>query len=140
MNIPADRRPMILAGSGRRGKSWIGNVLSSCAGTYSVLEPIRRARVPQVSSFTERSDHLGYYLPTDEHDCAAVPTSECTIPESMSAPTCTFYALCSSGRRNVSVVVFESRVNQLLASNQHEAVLGRNRDAGHATCGHSVGC
>lgn len=61
-------RHIIVAGSGRSGTTWVGDVLASCRGCYSVFEPLRISHVPGVPSFAGQGDRPGTYLRPNEEN------------------------------------------------------------------------
>jgi Sulfotransferase family len=52
---------IFLAGSGRSGTSWIGDIIASCSGCIPVFEPLHR-KVPQVPRWGINSGLPGTYL------------------------------------------------------------------------------
>ena len=57
---------ILLAGSGRSGTTWIGDVLSSCRGCCSVFEPLNTDCVPEAPKWGRLSSSPGCYLRCDE--------------------------------------------------------------------------
>jgi Sulfotransferase family len=53
--------PVFVAGSGRSGTTWIGDIISSCSGCIPVFEPLHR-KVPQVPRWGVNSGLPGAYL------------------------------------------------------------------------------
>ena len=51
-----------MAGSGRSGTTWVGNVLASCRGGVPVFEPLKRSRCPAVPLSAEAAEFPGRYL------------------------------------------------------------------------------
>ena len=56
--------PVFVAGSGRSGTTWIGDIISSCSGCIPVFEPLHR-KVPQVPRWGVNSGLPGTYLCED---------------------------------------------------------------------------
>jgi hypothetical protein len=62
----APRRLIVLAGSGRSGTTWLGDILSSCRGCGSVFEPLNANRVPEAPQWGRASGSPGCYLRREE--------------------------------------------------------------------------
>lgn len=58
--------PIIVAGSGRSGTTWIGNTLAAAAGAYSIFEPLAPWGIAPPAGAVQLSGSPGVYLPPGE--------------------------------------------------------------------------
>lgn len=59
-------RPILVAGSGRSGTTWISDVLAASVGCGSVFEPLHTTRVAEVPGSNQDCSFPGTYLRPDE--------------------------------------------------------------------------
>ena len=68
-NRPVATRPVLVAGSGRSGTTWISEILAASVGCVSVFEPLHARRVPEVpatDALTPACPFPGPYLRSDD--------------------------------------------------------------------------
>lgn len=60
--------PIVIAGSGRSGTTWIGDVISAAPDCWSIFEPMHPGKTPGVPAWAAANDLPGPYLRArDEH-------------------------------------------------------------------------
>lgn len=59
--------PLVVAGAGRSGTTWIGNTLAAAAGAFSIFEPLAPWGVPPPTGSGAVVGSPGNYLPADGH-------------------------------------------------------------------------
>jgi hypothetical protein len=58
--------PIVVAGSGRSGTTWIGNTLAAAAGAFSIFEPLAPWGIAPPAGAVRLGGAPGLYLPHDE--------------------------------------------------------------------------